>query len=142
MSNFWILWLFQIHVMPRDVFGLDISIFGVSQQLLKVLPTWLVDKVLVLLSWLTLGSTAKYNLVRPAEGPLTLKARTGRTPVLDVGTMGKIKSGEIKVREVWSPLAFAVTSVQFNDFSKLHKLHCLIGNSGICERLHAGDASD
>ena len=92
------LWLFQIHVMPRDVFGLDISIFGVSQQLLKVLPTWLVDKVLVLLSWLTLGSTAKYNLVRPAEGPLTLKARTGRTPVLDVGTVAKIRSGEIKVK--------------------------------------------
>lgn len=84
--------------MPRDVFGLNISIFDVSQLLLKVFPIWFVDMILVLLSWLTLGSTAKYNLIRPEEGPLSLKARTGRTPVLDVGTFGKIKSGQIKVK--------------------------------------------
>lgn len=84
--------------MPRDVLGLNISTFGVSQQLLKVFPVRVVDMILVLLSWLTLGSTAEYNLTRHKEGPLSFKARTGKTPVLDVGTMAKIKNGQIKVK--------------------------------------------
>ena len=90
-------WFFQIHVMPRDVFGLNVSTFGLSQQLLRLFPVWFVDKILVLLSWLKLGSTAKYHLVRPEVGPLTWKAKTGKTPVLDVGTVTKIRSGEIRV---------------------------------------------
>lgn len=87
--------LLQVHVMPRELFGR--STFGLSTQLLRVFPVWFVDKLLVFFSWLTLGGTAKYHLVRPEEGPLSMKARTGKTPVLDVGTVAKIRSGEIKV---------------------------------------------
>lgn len=87
----------QFHVMPRELFGLNISTFDVSMKLLKVFPLWFVDKCLVYSSWLTLGGTAKYHLTQPEEGPLTMKARTGQTPVLDVGTVAKIRSGDIKV---------------------------------------------
>ena len=83
--------------MPREFLGLNISSFDVSMKLLKVFPLWFVDKCLVFSSWLTLGSTSKYNVIRPEEGPLALKGRTGQTPVLDVGTMAKIRSGDIKV---------------------------------------------
>jgi hypothetical protein len=87
----------QFHVLPRELFGLNISTFEVSMKLLKVFPLWFVDKCLVYCSWLTLGGTAKYNLIRPEEGPLAMKARTGQTPVLDVGTVAKIRSGDIQV---------------------------------------------
>jgi indole-3-pyruvate monooxygenase len=83
--------------MPRDLFGV-ISSFEASLKLLRVFPRWFVDKILVFCSRLTLGCTDEYNLVRPAEGPLEMKERTGRTPVLDVGTVAKIRRGEIKVK--------------------------------------------
>lgn len=88
--------------MPRDLFGLGLSTYTVILLLLRVFPEWFVDKLLVFFSWLTLGSTDKYGLVRPKEGPLQMKARTGHTPVLDVGTVAKVKSGEIKVPRISS----------------------------------------
>jgi len=84
-------------VIPRDLFGLNISTFQVILALLKVFPERIVDKCVVFFSWLTLGSTDKCGLVRPKEGPLETKARTGQTPVLDLGTVAKVKSGDIKV---------------------------------------------
>lgn len=64
---------------------------------MKWLPIWLVDKLLLVLAWLVLGSTEKYGLKRPSVGPIELKNAQGKTPVLDIGALNKIKSGEIKV---------------------------------------------
>jgi len=64
---------------------------------MKWLPLWLVDKILLVLAWLVLGNIEKYGLKRPSTGPLELKNTQGRTPVLDIGALGKIKSGEIEV---------------------------------------------
>lgn len=64
---------------------------------MKWLPLWLVDKILLVLALFVLGSTEKYGLRRPSAGPLQLKNTQGRTPVLDVGALAKIKSGDIKV---------------------------------------------
>ncbi len=44
-----------------------------------------------------MGDTNSYGLHRPAEGPMTIKTKLGKTPVLDVGTFAKIKNGDIKV---------------------------------------------
>ncbi|KAG6545579.1 hypothetical protein Mapa_012929 [Marchantia paleacea] len=85
----------QVHVLPREIFGA--STFLVAMQLLKVLPIWLTDWVLIFGTWLTLGNMARYGLKRPIEGPMELKHKVGKTPVLDVGTMNQIKSGNIKV---------------------------------------------
>lgn len=49
------------------------------------------------MSHFMIGDTAKYGLRRPKLGPLQLKNNTGKTPVLDVGTLSQIKSGKIKV---------------------------------------------
>lgn len=65
--------------------------------LLKWLPMRLVDRFLLIVSWLMLGDTARFGLDRPGLGPLELKNLSGKTPVLDVGTLAKIKSGNIKV---------------------------------------------
>ena len=64
---------------------------------MKWLPLWLVDKILLFLTWLMLGSIEKYGLKRPTVGPMQLKNTMGKTPVLDIGALDKIKSGGIKV---------------------------------------------
>ncbi|KAK9697711.1 hypothetical protein RND81_08G055400 [Saponaria officinalis] len=85
----------SVHVLPQQIFGL--SIFGLSMFLLKWLPIKLVDKLLLLISRLILGETAKLGLIRPAIGPLKYKNISGKTPVLDIGTLAKIKAGFIKI---------------------------------------------
>lgn len=81
--------------MPREIYGK--STFELAVFLLKWLPVWLADKLLLLFSWLILGSIEKYGLNRPSVGPMELKNTQGKTPVLDIGALDKIKSGGIKV---------------------------------------------
>ncbi|KAE8689000.1 Indole-3-pyruvate monooxygenase YUCCA6 [Hibiscus syriacus] len=85
-----------VHILPQEIMGR--STFGLSMGLLKWLPMWFVDRLLLIISWLLLGDTARFGLDRPRLGPLQLKNLSGKTPVLDVGTLAKIKSGDIKVR--------------------------------------------
>ncbi|KAL5221283.1 hypothetical protein ABZP36_025996 [Zizania latifolia] len=84
-----------VHVLPREIFGL--STFGIAMALLKWLPVQLVDRFLLTAAHLILGNTGQLGLRRPKTGPIELKNLTGRTPVLDVGTLHHIKSGKIKV---------------------------------------------
>ncbi|KAL5227957.1 hypothetical protein ABZP36_016222 [Zizania latifolia] len=84
-----------VHVLPREILGL--STFGIAMALLKWLPVRLVDRFLLAAAHLILGNTEQLGLRRPKTGPIELKNLTGRTPVLDVGTLDHIKSGKIKV---------------------------------------------
>ncbi|XP_072983462.1 indole-3-pyruvate monooxygenase YUCCA2-like [Typha latifolia] len=84
-----------VHVLPRDMLGG--STFRLSMWLLKWLPVRTVDRLLLLVARLTLGDTKQFGLVRPNLGPLEFKSLSGKTPVLDVGTLAKIKSGDVKV---------------------------------------------
>ncbi|KAJ0262617.1 indole-3-pyruvate monooxygenase YUCCA5 [Hirschfeldia incana] len=85
----------SIHVLPREVLGK--SSFEISMMLMKWLPLWLVDKILLILAWLILGNLTKYGLKRPKMGPMELKVVTGKTPVLDIGAMEKIRSGQVDI---------------------------------------------
>ncbi|XP_062204251.1 indole-3-pyruvate monooxygenase YUCCA1-like [Phragmites australis] len=85
----------KLHVLPREMLG--ISTFGLSAFLLKWLPIKRVDSLLLFFSRLILGDTEKYGLSRPKIGPLQIKNSTGKTPVLDIGALRKIKDGKIKV---------------------------------------------
>ena len=85
----------QVHVLPQEMLGR--STFALSMWLLKWLPVCIVDRFLLLMSHLMLGDTSQFGLIRPELGPLQLKSMSGKTPVLDVGTLAKIKTGEIKV---------------------------------------------
>ncbi|KAK9991624.1 hypothetical protein SO802_026609 [Lithocarpus litseifolius] len=85
----------SVHVLPREVMGK--STFELAVLLMKWLPLWLVDKILLILAWLILGNVEKYGLRRPSIGPLQLKNSAGKTPVLDIGALQKIRSGEVKV---------------------------------------------
>ncbi|WVZ05697.1 hypothetical protein V8G54_019043 [Vigna mungo] len=80
----------SVHVLPREVFRK--STFELATLMLQWLPLWVVDKIL-----LVLGNMEKFGLERPLEGPLLWKNIKDKTPVLDIGTLEKIKSGDIKV---------------------------------------------
>ncbi|KAL1830594.1 hypothetical protein ACET3Z_000245 [Daucus carota] len=84
-----------VHVLPREMLGR--STFGLSMWLLKWFPVRLVDAFLLIVCRILLGDTSKLGLVRPRIGPLELKSSAGKTPVLDVGTLDRIKKGDIKV---------------------------------------------
>lgn len=85
----------QTHILPREIFGK--STFLVAMLLMKTLPVWLTDRLLVSYTYLTLGDTARVGIPRPSEGPMVLKEKYGKTPILDVGTLAVIKSGQVKV---------------------------------------------
>ncbi|XP_058228622.1 indole-3-pyruvate monooxygenase YUCCA2-like [Rhododendron vialii] len=85
----------KLHVLPREVLGQ--STFALSMRLLKWFPVRLVDRFLLLCSRLILGDICQMGITRPEIGPLELKNTSGKTPVLDVGTIAKIKSGHIKI---------------------------------------------
>ncbi|KAJ0963651.1 hypothetical protein J5N97_028773 [Dioscorea zingiberensis] len=85
----------SVHVLPREIIGK--STFELAVILMKWLPIWLVDKILLGFAYMVFGDMEKYGLTRPSTGPLELKNTQGKTPVLDIGTVAKIKSGEIKV---------------------------------------------
>ncbi|GMI94810.1 YUCCA2 [Hibiscus trionum] len=85
----------SVHVLPHEMLG--ISTFGLFIWMLKWFPIRLVDRFLLLASRFVLGDTEKFGFRRPKIGPLELKSISGKTPVLDLGTIAKIKSGNIKV---------------------------------------------
>jgi indole-3-pyruvate monooxygenase len=58
----------------------------------------IVDDLLVRMSDFVFGDLSRHGIVRPKLGPLLLKAKIGRSAVIDVGTVGLIKNGTIKVR--------------------------------------------
>ncbi|KAF9609415.1 hypothetical protein IFM89_016215 [Coptis chinensis] len=101
----------KLHVLPREMFGR--STFGLSMLLLKWFPVGLVDWFVLLCSRLILGDTGRYGFKRPEVGPFQLKNSTGKTPVLDVGTLANIKIGQIKV--VPGIEKFTATGAEFID---------------------------
>ncbi|CAF2116685.1 unnamed protein product [Brassica oleracea] len=85
----------SVHVLPREILGK--STFELGVTMMKWMPVWLADKTLLFLARIALGDTDKYGLKRPKLGPLELKNLEGKTPVLDIGALPKIRSGKIKI---------------------------------------------
>ncbi|KAI7739031.1 hypothetical protein M8C21_008361 [Ambrosia artemisiifolia] len=123
----------SLHVLPQEMFGR--STFGVSMWLLKYFPVRIVDGFLLLASRFMIGDTDKLGLSRPKLGPLELKNLgplelknvAGKTPVLDVGTLAKIRSGDIKVFPGIKRLA--CNNVEFVD-GRIEKFDAIILATG------------
>ncbi|KAH9785048.1 putative indole-3-pyruvate monooxygenase YUCCA8 [Citrus sinensis] len=75
----------SVHLLPREILGK--STFELATLMMKWLPLWLVDKILLILAWFILGNTESYGLKRPSMGPLALKNTMGKTPVLDIAEL-------------------------------------------------------
>ncbi|GAV79365.1 FMO-like domain-containing protein [Cephalotus follicularis] len=79
-----------VHVVSRPIVCLGLF-------LLNYFRISVVDSIIMLLTKLRFGDTSIHGIKMPKYGPFYLKRMTGRTPTIDVGTMDKIKAGEIKV---------------------------------------------
>ncbi|XP_027336823.1 probable indole-3-pyruvate monooxygenase YUCCA10 [Abrus precatorius] len=79
-----------VHVLTKEL-------IHEGMRKLKRLPVDVVDNEVTLLANMEYGDLSKYGIRRPEEGPFYLKEVSGRSPVLDVGTIAKIKEGAIEV---------------------------------------------
>ncbi|PIA47711.1 hypothetical protein AQUCO_01400361v1 [Aquilegia coerulea] len=78
------------HVLTKEMVRL-------GMQLLKCIPIGWVDSLITKIANLWYGDLSEYGIPRPAQGPFLLKVTTGKSPVLDVGTVHAITKGGIKV---------------------------------------------
>jgi cation diffusion facilitator CzcD-associated flavoprotein CzcO len=83
-----------VQVLPRDLLGLPILTWAILYQ---HLPARLVDTINAPILRLALGSFEKLGLRRAAKGPRQMIDEDGRVPMIDVGTLSKIRDGSIKV---------------------------------------------
>jgi len=82
-----------VRILPRDLFGAPIVNFALMQ---KALPAKLADAINAPIIRLALGAPEDIGLVQSAKGPAQMVEEDGKIPVLDVGTVAKIRAGEIK----------------------------------------------
>ena len=83
-----------VNIIPRDVFGRPTQI---TAKNLAVLPfhlgDWLGNQIR---NWV-IGDLTQYGIPKLTMSPAKQLRQTGRTPVIDVGTLDRIKSGQIKI---------------------------------------------
>jgi cation diffusion facilitator CzcD-associated flavoprotein CzcO len=84
-----------VQILPRDLLGIPILSWSIAQQ---HLPARFVDFINAPAVRLAVGSIEKLGLRRAAKGPRRMIEEDGRVPLLDVGTVAKIRDGSIKVR--------------------------------------------
>lgn len=84
-----------INVVKRDVLGRPTQ--RTAMLLAKLPPAW-GDRLGVWLRDLTVGDLTPLGLRTPAISPLRQLRETGRTPVIDLGTLDLIRAGRITVR--------------------------------------------
>jgi len=83
-----------VHIVPRELFGVPIQMVGMAT---RFGPQRVNDALFPVILDLVLGRLDRYGLTRPKQGLLQQIALASRIPVIDVGTLGKIREGAIKV---------------------------------------------
>jgi len=83
-----------VHVVPRDLFGRPTQQTGI---MLSPLPAAVRDVIVSPVLRLAVGDLSRWGIVRPRAGPNQTIERTGRIPILDVGTIAQVKAGRIRV---------------------------------------------
>ena len=84
-----------VNAIPRDLFGIPILGWGI---VLRFLPMRVADLVSKPLLWASIGDIRDTGLERLPYGPNTQVRRYGRIPLLDIGTIRRIRQGELEVR--------------------------------------------
>jgi cation diffusion facilitator CzcD-associated flavoprotein CzcO len=85
-----------VHIVPRDLFGLPIQL--VAGLATRIMPRGMNDTVFPLILDFALGDLSKYGIKRPRHGILEQVEKSGKIPVLDIGTAKRIREGKIKMR--------------------------------------------
>jgi indole-3-pyruvate monooxygenase len=99
-----------VHIVPRQLFGVPIQIVGMASRMLTMSVN---DRLFPIVLDLALGKLEKYGIRRPKQGLLQQIATASRIPVIDVGTVGAITAGAIKIAP--DIVRFAERGAQFTD---------------------------
>ncbi len=83
-----------VNIVPREVFGRPTQVTALK---IGQLPTWLGDWLGLVVRRFTVGDLPKYGIELPTISPARQLRETGQTPVIDLGTLDYIRSGELKV---------------------------------------------
>jgi len=84
-----------VQVLPRDLLGFPILSWAI---LYRRLPARLVDRLNAPILRLAVGDIERLGLQRAARGPREMVEDDGRVPLIDIGTLAKIRDGAIAVR--------------------------------------------
>jgi cation diffusion facilitator CzcD-associated flavoprotein CzcO len=83
-----------VQILPRDLLGFPILAWAI---LYRRLPARLVDFINAPILRLAVGRIEELGLRRSAKGPRQMVEEDGRIPLIDVGTLDKIRDGSIKI---------------------------------------------
>jgi len=101
-------------ILPRASLGIATQSFGI---MLRPLPVKIVDHVVAGFGLVTVGNLSKFGVPRPTRGAYTGALRDHVLPILDVGLVTAIKSGQ--VRPVAAIASFDKSSVLLADDQRL-----------------------
>lgn len=82
------------NILPREFLGTPLQLTALRT---KRFPVWLRDTMGRLTARLAFGDLSAFGLPAPTYGPATQMLNYGRTPVLDVGTVERIRAGDVAV---------------------------------------------
>ena len=99
-----------VNIVLRDVLGRPTQVTSI---MLSRLPNRIADAIARFFRDWTVGDLRRYGLETSSTSPLRQLREEGRTPVIDVGTLPLIRSGEIAVRP--GIAAFTPGGVRFTD---------------------------
>ncbi len=83
-----------VSIVPRDLNGRPVQLTSIK---LAKLPFGIGDWLGNFIRGIYLGDLTKYGLNTPKLSPVQQLKKTGKTPVVDIGTVNQIKAGKIKV---------------------------------------------
>jgi cation diffusion facilitator CzcD-associated flavoprotein CzcO len=84
-----------VQIIPRDLLGFPILTWVI---LYRHMPAPLVDAINAPVLRLRIGNFEKLGLRRAAKGPRQMVEEDGHVPLIDIGTVAKIRDGSIKIR--------------------------------------------
>ena len=86
----------KVNVIPRELLGIPITTFALA---LRPLPPSVSDRMTTLTRRLAVGNLTALGLVKRDDGPSVQVAESRQIPMIDVGTLSRIRSGDIAVRK-------------------------------------------
>lgn len=99
-----------VQILPRDLLGFPIVSWAILYQRL---PARLVDFINAPVVRLAVGNIERLGLRRAAKGPRRMVEEDGRVPLIDIGTLARIRDGSIRIRGGID--RFAADGVVFTD---------------------------
>jgi cation diffusion facilitator CzcD-associated flavoprotein CzcO len=84
----------EVNVLPRDFLGVPILAWGIA---LSIFPARIADAIAWVVGRITIGRLDRLGLRKLPYGAATQVRVHGRIPLLDIGTVERIKRGEIEI---------------------------------------------